>query len=113
MFPTQISEYSQIHRPDLFKPTEFLTLVMIWDCHFSIVMGTSYSLPALIVFAIKIVSISADPLRSGADQIEDFCHRFDHRTAVLGNKMFVDGGFVNLLGHRTNYTSKIWILCHD
>jgi hypothetical protein len=26
---------------------------------------------------------------------------------VLGNRLYVDGGFVNLFGHRTNYTSKI------
>ena len=33
---------------------------------------------------------------NGTDQIANFCRRFDHRTAIVDNRLFVDGGIVNI-----------------
>jgi hypothetical protein len=41
------------------------------------------------------------------------CRRFSHRTAVINNRIYIDGGFVNLYPldlYPANYTSKI-VIC--
>jgi hypothetical protein len=44
----------------------------------------------------------------GDDQIQDFCRRFEHRTAVVNNKLYIDGGKWNAqsAGSMNNLTSK-------
>jgi hypothetical protein len=42
-------------------------------------------------------------------QLDNFCRRFSHRTAVVNNRLYIDGGFVNsnpLSQDPKNYTSK-------
>jgi len=42
------------------------------------------------------------------DQIMDFCRRFRHRTAVIDNRLYIDGGYINwnpLSQNPLNYTS--------
>jgi len=42
------------------------------------------------------------------DQLNNFCRRFGHQTAVLDRKIYIDGGFINyqpLSQYPNNYTS--------
>ncbi|KAH8429033.1 uncharacterized protein LDX57_006704 [Aspergillus melleus] len=47
--------------------------------------------------------------QQGKDPLKDFCRRFGHQTAVIDNKLFIDGGFVNyspLDQNPENYTNS-------
>lgn len=45
------------------------------------------------------------------DPVNDFCRRFGHQTAVLGRKLYIDGGLVNYNNDMINSTSKL--VLHD
>ena len=43
------------------------------------------------------------------DHVRNFCRRFDHQTAVVDDKLFIDGGLVNwnpISSYPDNYTSE-------
>ena len=45
------------------------------------------------------------------DPVKDFCRRAGHQSAVIDDKLFIDGGFVNYITSdgqvdRTNYPSE-------
>jgi hypothetical protein len=47
------------------------------------------------------------------DPLNDFCRRFGHQTAVIDEKLYIDGGFVDwnpISQNDQNYTSE---LAHD
>ncbi|PSN61858.1 hypothetical protein BS50DRAFT_625213 [Corynespora cassiicola Philippines] len=49
------------------------------------------------------------------DPLNDFCRRFSHRTAVMNNKLYIDGGYVNwnpLSDNPENYTNE-WLIYSD
>lgn len=55
-------------------------------------MASSYLLSRLIyAFVILSVVLSQHP----KDPLRDFCRRFSHQTAVIGRKLYIDGGYVN------------------
>jgi hypothetical protein len=44
----------------------------------------------------------------GQDQLVDFCRRFEHRTTVVNNKLYIDGGKYNINPNVTvNHTSEL------
>lgn len=56
-----------------------------------------------------VLSIFADPSAQQRDPIKNFCRRFGHQTAVVNNKLFIDGGLVNwnpISTYPDNYTSE-------
>lgn len=77
-------------------------------------MATAHRFLGLIVLSMLFDLIFADPVPGDAlFQLQYFCRRFSHRTAVIGNRIYIDGGFVNLNSlelNPANYTSKI-VIC--
>jgi hypothetical protein len=77
-------------------------------------MATAHRFLGLIVLSLLFDLIFADPVPDDAQgQLNSFCRRFSHRTAVISNRIYIDGGFVNLnplVQTPANYTSKI-IIC--
>ena len=67
------------------------------------------------VLSMLTCNLLAEPFPEDAQgQLQDFCRRFGHRTAIISNRLYIDGGFVNfnpLNQNPTNYTSKIAIYC--
>ncbi|KAJ2897480.1 Kelch repeat-containing protein-like protein 5 [Zalerion maritima] len=65
--------------------------------------------------AVTIVLASLVQLTTQRDPIKDFCRRFGHQTAVVDDKLYIDGGLINwnpLKQDRTNYTNS-WLLYQD
>jgi hypothetical protein len=76
-------------------------------------MGNSRILSQLFLALIFVANTLAENLPGNADQLQDFCRRWGHRTAVVSNRLYIDGGFVNrnpLTDYPTNYTSKTAII---
>jgi hypothetical protein len=77
-------------------------------------MATAHRFLGLIILCMLFDLIFADPVPGDAQfQLRDFCRRFSHRTAVISNRIYIDGGFVNLDPlnlNPANYTSKI-VIC--
>jgi hypothetical protein len=49
------------------------------------------------------------------DPLNDFCRRFSHQTAVIDNKLYIDGGFVDwnpISQNEQNYTNT-WLSYTD
>ncbi|KAL2073942.1 hypothetical protein VTL71DRAFT_11268 [Oculimacula yallundae] len=49
------------------------------------------------------------------DPAKDFCRRFGHQTAVVDQRLYIDGGLVNwnpISQNRNNYTNT-WLVFHD
>lgn len=47
--------------------------------------------------------------QAAKDPLNDFCRRWGHQTAVIGRKLYIDGGIVNwnpLPSNPGNYSSK-------
>jgi hypothetical protein len=66
----------------------------------------SYSLQAAFVFTFLISLLKTNAQK---DPIKDFCRRFDHQTAVIGNRLYIDGGLLNwnpISQNPENVTSK-------
>lgn len=70
------------------------------------------TLHSIIIFSIALwtsVNASSDIGTNAETQMGSFCRRFEHRTTVLNNKLYIDGGFVNanpLEVDGINYTSN-------
>ncbi|KAL2881269.1 hypothetical protein SGCOL_003217 [Colletotrichum sp. CLE4] len=72
----------------------------------------AFSNPLLTVLALALLPAST---LSQNDPVNDFCRRFGHQTAVVDNKLFIDGGLVNwnpLSSFPANY-SNTWLLYQD
>lgn len=72
----------------------------------------SLSLPSLsIPFPILLLLVVAAGLsRQQNDPVSGFCRRFAHQTAIVDNKLYIDGGFINynpLEQFPENYTSML------
>ncbi|KAK1992185.1 hypothetical protein LX36DRAFT_715518 [Colletotrichum falcatum] len=62
------------------------------------------------VAALLCLSLLSAPAAAQQDPVADFCRRFGHQTAVVDNKLFIDGGLVNwnpLSSFPANYTSTL------
>ncbi|KAF2820057.1 hypothetical protein CC86DRAFT_245247, partial [Ophiobolus disseminans] len=57
----------------------------------------------ILVFGL-VVAFCAQDVR-GVDQLKNFCRRFEHRTAVVNNKLYIEGGYFNAKDLGTNYTN--------
>lgn len=56
----------------------------------------------LLVCSLASYSLQQDP-------VNDFCRRFGHQTAVIGHRLYIDGGLVNynpISEYPGNYSSK-------
>jgi hypothetical protein len=65
-----------------------------------------YSLHAAFVFTFLAVLMNTNAQK---DPIKDFCRRFDHQTAVIDNRLYIDGGLLNwnpISQNPENVTSK-------
>ncbi|PSN58874.1 hypothetical protein BS50DRAFT_475119, partial [Corynespora cassiicola Philippines] len=54
-------------------------------------------------------------VRCQKDPLKDFCRKFSHRTAVMNNKIYIDGGYVNwapLSAESENVTNE-WLVYGD
>ncbi|ORX92787.1 hypothetical protein BCR34DRAFT_647580 [Clohesyomyces aquaticus] len=55
--------------------------------------------------------IRATDVGNDTTQLAQFCRRFEHRTAVLNNKLYIDGGYINvgpdIESSPTNYTNSL------
>lgn len=56
---------------------------------------------------VSVLSLLAASATAQQDPVNNFCRRFGHQTAVVDNKLFIDGGFVNFnfIEDPSNYTS--------
>jgi hypothetical protein len=62
-----------------------------------------FNLVAFLVLFVETSWAQEDPL-------QDFCRRFGHQTAVVDQKLFIDGGQVDwnpIAQNNQNYTSKL------
>ena len=60
--------------------------------------------PFLVVIA-HLAALSA----AQYDPLKDFCRRFGHQSAIVDNRLYIDGGFVNwkpFSAASQNYSSK-------
>ncbi|GJC90888.1 Kelch repeat-containing protein ARB_01230 [Colletotrichum liriopes] len=67
------------------------------------------------VLALLSLSLLSAPTAAQQDPVADFCRRFGHQTAVVDDKLFIDGGLVNwnpLSSFPSNYTNT-WLLYQD
>jgi hypothetical protein len=67
------------------------------------------TLKAAILLLLLAVVQAGDIGTDSNSQLKNFCRRFEHRTAVVNNRLYIDGGFINsnpLDNDGTNYTSK-------
>lgn len=53
-------------------------------------------LRSLVLCWLSLEVAAQNSSTNGSDQIVNFCRLFDHRTAIVNNQLFVDGGFVNV-----------------
>ena len=59
---------------------------------------------------ILAVLINIQVSHSQQDPLNDFCRRFGHQTAIVDQKLYIDGGLLNwnpMSQNPLNYTSKI------
>jgi hypothetical protein len=76
-------------------------------------MGNSRVLSQLFIALVFIAKTWAESFPGNDDQLQGFCRRWGHRTAVVSNRLYIDGGFVNrnpLTDYPTNYTSKTAVI---
>lgn len=67
------------------------------------IIRTMFKLVAFLVLFVETSWAQKDPLH-------DFCRRFGHQTAVVDQKLFIDGGQVDwnpIAQNNQNYTSKL------
>ncbi|KAK1586062.1 cell wall anchored protein [Colletotrichum navitas] len=72
----------------------------------------SLSIPVVALLGLSLLSV---PTAAQQDPVSDFCRRFGHQTAVVDNKLFIDGGIVNwnpLSSFPANYTNT-WLSYQD
>ncbi|KAK2051845.1 cell wall anchored protein [Colletotrichum caudatum] len=72
----------------------------------------SLSVPAVALVGLSLLSA---PTAAQQDPVADFCRRFGHQTAVVDNKLFIDGGLVNWdppSSFPANYTNT-WLSYQD
>ncbi|KAF2463097.1 uncharacterized protein BDR25DRAFT_246528 [Lindgomyces ingoldianus] len=65
---------------------------------------------ATTVLLITGVQSATDIGTNATTQLDGFCRRFEHRTTVLNNKLYLDGGYVNtnpMSSDPTNYTNSL------
>ncbi len=58
---------------------------------------------AILVLLVELLLAQKDPLK-------DFCRRFGHQTAVIDEKLYIDGGQTDwnpIVQNDQNYTSKL------
>lgn len=56
-----------------------------------------------------LLLLSPVSLQQSPDPVTDFCRRFGHQTAVVDNRLYIDGGLVNwnpISQHPANYSSE-------
>ncbi|GKT48028.1 Kelch repeat-containing protein [Colletotrichum spaethianum] len=73
-------------------------------------MSLTAPLLALISFSLFLA-----PTAAQQDPVANFCRRFGHQTAVVDDKLFIDGGLINwnpLASFPSNYTNT-WLLYQD
>ncbi|KAF6820519.1 cell wall anchored protein [Colletotrichum sojae] len=70
--------------------------------------STSGSRPSTSMLLISVLSLLAASVTAQQDPVNNFCRRFGHQTAVVDNKLFIDGGFVNynFVEDPSNYTNR-------
>ncbi|KAK2012912.1 cell wall anchored protein [Colletotrichum eremochloae] len=71
--------------------------------------------PSVPVVALLGLSLLSAPTAGQQDPVADFCRRFGHQTAVVDNKLFIDGGLINwnpLSSFPANYTNT-WLSYQD
>lgn len=67
----------------------------------------SFSAPLLTLLGLSLLTA---PTAAQQDPVADFCRRFGHQTAVVDDKLFIDGGLVNwnpFSSFPSNYTSAL------
>ncbi|KAK6209549.1 cell wall anchored protein [Colletotrichum tabaci] len=72
----------------------------------------SFSAPLLTLLGLSLLTA---PTTAQQDPVADFCRRFGHQTAVVDDKLFIDGGLVNwnpFSSFPSNYTNT-WLLYQD
>lgn len=55
---------------------------------------TSTSARRVLRHVIILLLMTFGAAQAPQDPLNDFCRRYDHRTTVLGNRLYVDGGMV-------------------
>ena len=68
--------------------------------------------PRLGALALAFLALARPSLQQH-DPVADFCRRFGHQTAVVGDQLIVDGGYIDwnpITTYPQNYTSKL-LLC--
>ena len=59
-----------------------------------------------ITIGIALVAASFFAQAQDHDQLNNFCRRFSHRTTVIDNNFYIDGGYINYGGAITNSTTN-------
>ncbi|KAG7118051.1 Kelch repeat-containing protein like [Verticillium longisporum] len=59
-----------------------------------------------------LLLLFVQPSAQQRDPVSDFCRRFGHQTAVVDDKLFIDGGILNWSPVAGNYTNT-WLLYQD
>lgn len=61
------------------------------------------------VLLLILLSSFIEASSAQLDPVKNFCRRFGHQTAVIDQKLYIDGGFINynpLSQYPTNYSSE-------
>lgn len=69
--------------------------------------------PTMLLSFLLVLSLSARLSLQQGDQVSNFCRRFGHQAAIVDDRLYIDGGFVNynpLDEYPKNYTSELGII---
>ena len=62
-----------------------------------------------LIMILLILSLGAQLSLQQDDPVSNFCRRFGHQAAIIDDRLYIDGGFINynpLEEFPTNYTSE-------
>jgi hypothetical protein len=63
---------------------------ILWVSPISLAMGGFDSLHSLLLALFILPALAQPP----ADPLKDFCRRYGHQTAVIDEKLYIDGGWL-------------------